>query len=108
MVSAAAFEVEISVPASAHTLDGFRRWAVSGEFPEQGRFTLYAGEVFVDLSPERVGAHNQVKEEIRFLYLRYVAGRVAITLACGDMMCSQPVNGVTGRLEHRVIQTHRR
>jgi Uma2 family endonuclease len=66
ILTAAYDDVQVSIPDSAYSLDGFRRWAASSDFPEHGRFTLFDGEVFVDMSPERIGTHNQVKAEITF------------------------------------------
>src|SRR5262249_55628153 len=44
-------------------LKSFRRWAKSDEFPERGWFSYLNGELWVDLSMERL-AHNKVKGEI--------------------------------------------
>ena len=56
--------LDVAVPADAHTLEGFRRWVESPDFPEQGRISLIQGEVLIDMSPERIDSHNQVKGEI--------------------------------------------
>ena len=66
ILTAAYGDVQVSVPDSAYSLAGFRRWAASDDFPEHGRFMLFDGEVFVDMPPERIGTHNQVKAEITF------------------------------------------
>ena len=58
------FEREVVVPASARTLDGFRAWATSEDFPERGRFSFLDGEVFIDMSPEELETHNKIKVEI--------------------------------------------
>jgi Uma2 family endonuclease len=62
----------IEVPQSAHTLKGFREWAVSDEFPERGRMTYVAGELIIDLCPEFIDTHNFVKLEITTVLYRYV------------------------------------
>src|SRR4051794_4291494 len=54
-------ELCITVPATAATLAGFRAWSASDEFPETGRITYLAGEIIVDMSPERLDSHGQVK-----------------------------------------------
>jgi Uma2 family endonuclease len=56
--------LHVTVPASARTLAGFRRWAASDEFPETGKISYLAGELFIDMSPETFHSHNQVKAEI--------------------------------------------
>src|SRR5207248_1954776 len=55
---------EINVPPAAQSLEGFRAWAVSDDFPERGRIAFLDGEVFVDMSPEEIHDHGQVKLEI--------------------------------------------
>jgi Uma2 family endonuclease len=57
-------ESAIHVPAGAATLAGFRSWALSDEFPENGRFSYIQGELFIDMSPEELDTHNKVKTEI--------------------------------------------
>ncbi len=54
-------ETPIDVPLSALDLAGFREWAHSDEFPETGRVSFLNGEIFVDMSPEDLTTHNQVK-----------------------------------------------
>ncbi|HJZ91943.1 MAG TPA: Uma2 family endonuclease [Gemmataceae bacterium] len=59
----------VTIPPSAHTLDGFRAWAHSGELPAACRVTYIGGKVTIDMSPERAGSHGAVKMEVtRVLY----------------------------------------
>jgi Uma2 family endonuclease len=58
------FEREVVVPASAESLDGFRAWALSDDFPQRGRFSYLDGEVYIDMSPEELETHNKIKVEI--------------------------------------------
>ncbi|MCH8840849.1 MAG: Uma2 family endonuclease [Planctomycetes bacterium] len=53
-----------SIPASAGTLEGFREWALSDEFPERGKITFVAGGLIVDMSPESLEKHSEIKTEI--------------------------------------------
>lgn len=55
---------ELFVPSSAQSLEGFREWALSEEFPDRGRFTFAAGELIIDMSPEYLETHNFLKTEI--------------------------------------------
>lgn len=57
---------EITIPASAHTLEGFRAWAKSDDFPERGRFSFIDQEIIVDMSPEELEKHNKVKSEMGY------------------------------------------
>lgn len=54
---------QVHIPPWVGTLQSFRRWAHSDEFPETGRICFLKGEVWVDMSKEQF-AHNQVKGEI--------------------------------------------
>jgi len=53
-----------SIPASATTLAGFRQWALSDDFPERGKITYVAGGLIVDMSPESLENHSDIKTEI--------------------------------------------
>jgi hypothetical protein len=55
----------LSVPTTVGTLDGFRKWILSDEFPDQGvRASFLGTEVFIDKSPERIDTHALVKLEV--------------------------------------------
>lgn len=56
-------ERAIRIPDRVRDLASFRRWAKSDEFPERGWYSYLNGELWVDLSMERMG-HNQVKGEV--------------------------------------------
>lgn len=55
----------ITIPAAAaRSLDGFRDWAHSDDFPQRGRLSFIQGEILIDISPEELETHNKVKTEI--------------------------------------------
>jgi Uma2 family endonuclease len=62
--SALAVSPAVRIPATASTLAGFREWAVSPEFPREGRISFIGGEIFIDMSPEELETHNRLKAEI--------------------------------------------
>lgn len=51
------------MPASM-SLDEFRKWSSSDDFPEHVRITYLGKEIFVDMSAERIHSHVSVKVEI--------------------------------------------
>ncbi|MEW5850312.1 MAG: Uma2 family endonuclease [Myxococcota bacterium] len=53
--------IPISVRPEAFSLNGFRAWLTSDEFPSGMRATFYDGEVFLEMSPESLESHNKVK-----------------------------------------------
>ncbi|MBX3439820.1 MAG: Uma2 family endonuclease [Planctomycetaceae bacterium] len=55
---------EVRIPDGIDSLEAFRRWAKSDEFPEVGRFSFLEGELWVDDMPEQLFTHNSVKVEI--------------------------------------------
>jgi Uma2 family endonuclease len=54
----------VVVPTSATTLAGFRAWSSSDAFPETGTITFAGGEIIIDMSPERIHSHGEVKAEV--------------------------------------------
>jgi Uma2 family endonuclease len=56
-------EASVRIPAWVVDHRAFRRWLYSDDFPQQGRICYLAGEVWADISKERVFSHNQVKQE---------------------------------------------
>jgi Uma2 family endonuclease len=52
------------IPSKAHTLPGFRAWALSNDFPEKLRATYVQGQVYLDMSKEEIQTHSLVKTEV--------------------------------------------
>src|SRR4051812_19951277 len=65
-------ELLVVVPATAHTLAGFREWYATEDFPEEGRIAYLAGEIIIDMGHERLSSHVSLKGEF---------ARALITLA---------------------------
>lgn len=55
------FDNEIAIPPGINSLDDFRRWARSDEFPETGRIDYIRGTIEVDSMAERRWSHSAVK-----------------------------------------------
>lgn len=58
------YPLAFSIPPGAHTLEGFRRWSCSDDFPQHGQIFFIAGEIYIDMSPERLNSHNKIKTEV--------------------------------------------
>ncbi len=54
------------------TLDQFRDWAESDDYPERGKVVYYRGELYFDMSPERIDSHAALKEAINYTIGRLV------------------------------------
>ena len=54
-------EDRIVVPRSALDHRGYRAWVTSDEYPERLRTTFVFGEVLIEMTPESVYRHNQIK-----------------------------------------------
>ena len=54
----------VRVPAAALQHAGFRAWVTSDDLASGLRAAFIAGEVLLDMSPETIFSHNQVKEAI--------------------------------------------
>ena len=55
------FEEQLEVPLNLTSLEEFRDWATSDEFPERWRIDYVAGRIEVDMSPEDLFCHSKVK-----------------------------------------------
>ncbi len=60
----AAARLCICIPTSALTLEGFRDWATSNDFPEYVRAAFIGEEIYLDMSNDEPDAHVGVKGEI--------------------------------------------
>ncbi len=56
--------IELIIPTSACTFDGFRRWALSDEFPRGGRLSYIGDAIFLDMSPESFEEQGAIKTEV--------------------------------------------
>jgi len=54
----------VTMPAAAATLDGFRAWACSGDFPDKGRISYINDEILLEMSPEELETNVKVKTVI--------------------------------------------
>lgn len=54
----------VSLPPTAYTLDGFRAWTQTGEYPERLRAAFIDGEIYLDMSQEEIFTHVDVKTEV--------------------------------------------
>ncbi len=54
----------LHVPPDAHTLKGFRKWALSDACPEKLPVMFLGGEIYIDMSKEGIRTHAAVKTEV--------------------------------------------
>jgi len=62
--TAAKADEPIVIPGSAGTLDGFREWVTSDDYPYDGKMSFIENRIWIDMSPEELFTHNWVKKEI--------------------------------------------
>jgi Uma2 family endonuclease len=86
---------EIAVPQSAYTLNGFRDWALSEDFPDRGRFTYAAGELIIDISPDYLESHNFPKTEVTYVIYGIVKKRKLGRVFGDRCLFSNEVAGVS-------------
>ncbi len=63
MATCLLLDQQIEIPL-VRSLEEFRAWALSDEFPEQGRIDDIAGRVEVDMSPRDFFLHGTLKTEV--------------------------------------------
>ncbi len=85
----------LTIPPSANTWEGFREWALSGDFPERGKITYVAGELIVDLSPENIEYHSDVKSELCRVLLNLVREQKKGSLYIDGVLISNNRAGVS-------------
>jgi Uma2 family endonuclease len=61
MATLLVIEEKIEIPMNLHSLADFRAWALSGSFPETGRIDYIDGRIEVDMSPEELFSHGNLK-----------------------------------------------
>jgi len=54
----------LRIPGNLASLEDFRAWARSGEFPQEGRIDWIAGGIEIDISPEELNTHGSPKGAI--------------------------------------------
>jgi Uma2 family endonuclease len=52
------------MPAGSMSLEEFRQWTYTDDFPETGKIAYIGKEIFFDMSPERLQSHGCVKTEV--------------------------------------------
>jgi hypothetical protein len=53
----------IAVPGGVADMEAFRRWTDSEDCPHEYRLGWPEGEVWIDISKERIFTHNRVKTQ---------------------------------------------
>lgn len=59
-----AADIHFHVPATGMTLEQFRDWAESDDYPERGKVAYFRGELYFDMSPERIDSHAAIKDAL--------------------------------------------
>ncbi|MBA3354102.1 MAG: Uma2 family endonuclease [Blastocatellia bacterium] len=57
-------DIPTEMRSESVSFETFRRWALSDEFPETGRYDFIRGRLVVDVEPESLFSHNALKCEI--------------------------------------------
>jgi Uma2 family endonuclease len=64
MQNCISYEEELEVPLNLRSLEDFRKWVVSDDFPDRGRIDYLAGRIEVQWSPEDLFSHGALKSEL--------------------------------------------
>lgn len=56
----------VEIPPGSNTLQGFRDWVYSDDFPSRGRITYIKGSILIDMSPEAYDSHARLKRELTY------------------------------------------
>jgi Uma2 family endonuclease len=67
-------ERSLRIPPGIHSLEAFRDWAQSDDFPRSGRIDYLQGAIEVDMSPEDLQTHGSPKVTLTAFVERVVRG----------------------------------
>ena len=85
-------EEQLEIPAIS-SLEDFRRWALSDEFPKRGRIDYIGGRIEVDMSPEDLFTHGNLKGEIYgVLWTRVKRQRSGVVFVDSSRLSSPSAN----------------
>ena len=88
MASCLLLEHGVEVPLDVQDLEAFRRWALSDEFPENGRIDFINGNIEIDMSPENAFTHGSPKIKLIQVLAAIVEKDDAGYLFSDRMRCS--------------------
>jgi Uma2 family endonuclease len=102
----------IRIAAEFATLDEFRNWTKSGEYPDHGDYFYLSGDVWIDLSTETL-LHNQIKGQMAAVLTLLVSGRLGVFFADrmrlvnvdADISC-EPDGMFASHKSHRAGRVH--
>jgi len=66
------FQQHVRIPLGLSSLEEFRAWAQSKDFPQKGRIDYIDGDVEVDMSPEDLFTHGTLKTELTAILVQRV------------------------------------
>lgn len=106
------FEERISIPMGMSSLDEFRIWARSDEFPESGRIDYISGNIEVDMSPEDIFTHGTLKTSMAATLFERVTMLELGHLCCDSTRVSHPEANLSVEpdivlITHEAIETGR-
>src|SRR6266852_1800364 len=63
----------IIIPGWINTLEEYRRWAESDEYPQSGQISYLDRAIWVDSNMEEFLTHNQIKQAFNFMFGSFLA-----------------------------------
>src|SRR5437870_2128272 len=66
-------ENKIAIPGWIDTLEEYRRWAESDEYPQSGWVSYLNGVIWVDPNMEEFLTHNQIKQAFNGMFFSRLA-----------------------------------
>lgn len=90
-----AIERVVRIPRTVSDHRSFRRWLRAYDLPQGSRVSFLNGEIWIDMSPEDLYAHNQVKGEFAAALIMFLKG-ARLGRYCSDgMLVSDEGAGLT-------------
>jgi len=112
MANSLLIEDRLEIPLGLNSLADFRAWALSDDFPEEGRIDYIRGRIEVDMSPEDLFCHGTPKSEIHYVVYGRVKRRNMGHVFLDCTRISSPLAELSAEpdlvfVSHRAIKTGR-
>lgn len=86
---------EVVIPPWVDDLESFRRWAWSDEFPQRGKISYLAGQIWVDVTMEELFSHSLIRTEYTIVLGSMVREAKSGFLCSDTMLLTHPDAGLS-------------
>jgi Uma2 family endonuclease len=91
---------QLEIPPGIESLDAFRRWVHSDDFPEEGRINWIRGKLEIEMAPDNIFRHSSPKSRIAVVIGQHIQhsdlghifiDKTRVTMPAVDVSCEPDV-----------------